>query len=63
MGKLKCLFRVLIAAGGVLFLGGIFLSMKELMEYGICAGVAGVIGYAVLFVIGSTSLRGKKLSD
>jgi len=56
MKKLKLISTVMIAVGFVSFFGGIVMSMKELMEFGLYIGVAGIIGYAVMFVFGSTSL-------
>jgi len=64
MGKLRILFRVMVILGFVSFIAGIFMSMKELMEYGLCVGVAGIVGYAIIFVVGSTSIARKKtISD
>lgn len=64
MNKLKFISTVLVILGFVLFIGGILISMKELMEYGLYSGIAGIIGYAVMFVMSSTSIaRQKSISD
>ena len=55
MDKLKLIASVMVILGFISFIGGIFLTMKELMEYGLCAGIAGIIGYAIISLISSTS--------
>lgn len=60
MGKLKLIPGVMILLGGVSFLVGIFMSMKQLMEYGLSIGVAGIIIYTVMFVMHSTKPEGRK---
>ena len=64
MNKLKLISKVMVILGVILFLGGILISMKELMEFGLCIGVAGIIGFAIRFIMSSTSIAGQKsLSD
>ena len=64
MDKLKLIPKVMVILGFILFIGGISVTMKELMVYGLCIGVAGIIGYAIMFIISSTSVVGQKsISD
>jgi uncharacterized membrane protein YiaA len=64
MKKLKLISIVLITIGFLSFLGGIFANMKELLEYGIYIGLTGVIGFAGVFLFGSTRVANHKaLSD
>ncbi len=60
MGKLRLLSTVMMLLGAVSFLAGVFISRKEFMEYGVCIGVAGIIGYAVIFIMSSFSAEGRK---
>ena len=64
MDKLKLISTIMVILGGVSFVGGISINMKELMEFGLCIGVAGIIGYAIMFIVSSTSIvRKKSISD
>ena len=56
MDKLRSISAVMVILGCVSFIGGIAIPMKELMEYGLYAGIAGIIGYAIMFIQGSTSI-------
>lgn len=57
MNKLKLLSTAMVILGFVSFIAGISINIKELMEFGLCIGVAGIIGYAIMFLISSTSIR------
>ena len=64
MDKLKFISKAMMILGIISFIGGISITMKELMEYGLCIGVAGIIGYAFVFIMSSTSTVGQKsISD
>ncbi len=64
MDKLKLISTVMMILGIISFIGGILISMKELMEFGLGIGVAGIIGYAIMFIVSSTSIiRKKSTSD
>ena len=64
MDKLKLISKVMMILGFISFIGGIFITRKEFMEYGLCLGVAGIIGYAIMFVMSSTSIvKQKSISD
>lgn len=56
MGRLKLISTALVIVGFILFVGGISLSIREPMEYGLCLGIVGIIGYAVSFILRSTTL-------
>lgn len=60
MNKLKLIFAGLVILGLVLFIGGIAISMKEVMEIGLSVGIIGIMGYAVMFIMGSTLRKGRK---
>lgn len=55
MKKLKFISSGMVITGFILLLCGIALPMKELMEYGLCLGIAGIVAYAVMFIMRSTS--------
>jgi hypothetical protein len=60
MAKLKLIFKIMVILGFISFIAGILVTMKELMEYGLCIGITGIIGYAIMFVMSSTSPKGRK---
>ena len=60
MKNLRLLSAMLVALGSISFAGGIVGSMKEVMEFGLSIGGAGIIAYAVIFIAGSTSLIEEK---
>lgn len=60
MSKRKLIPGIMVLLGGVSFLVGILMSIKELMEYGLCIGVAGIIIYTIMFVMHSTTPEGRK---
>ncbi len=64
MDKLKLISKVMMILGFISFIGGISITRKEFMEYGLCIGVAGIIGYAIMSIVSSTSIvKQKSLSD
>ena len=64
MTKLNVLSRVMVILGLISFIAGILLSMKEIMEFGLGIGITGIIGYAIMFVLSSTTPVGRKsISD
>lgn len=64
MNKVKLISAIMVILGFISFIGGIFIPMKELMEYGLCIGIAGIIGYTIMFIIRATSTMGhKSISD
>ena len=64
MDKLKLISKVMMIVGFISFVGGISVTMKELMVFGLCIGIAGVIGYAIIFLVSSTSIVVQKsISD
>lgn len=60
MQKLRLMSKIMMSLGCIFFLGGILISMKEFMEFGLYIGVAGIVGYAVYFIMTSTSFAGRK---
>ena len=56
MDKLKFISVVMVILGSLSFIGGIFITMKELMEFGLCIGIAGIVGYAIMYILTSTSM-------
>lgn len=64
MQKLKLISKVMMSVGCISFIGGILVSMKEIMEFGLYVGVAGIVAYAAYFLMTSTSFAGRKsISD
>lgn len=64
MNKLKSIFVGMMILGLVSFVCGIALSMKEFMEYGLYTGIAGLMGYAVIFIrLSILKLEQKPLTD
>ena len=64
MKKLRLISTVMVILGFISFLSSIFLNKKEFMEYGLYLGIAGLIGYGVIFILYSTNMEERKfLSD
>ena len=55
MDKLKLAAVVMMILGFISFICGIIIPVKTLAEYGFCIAVLGIMGYAITFIIGSTS--------
>lgn len=60
MDKLKIIAAFMVIVGFVSFIVGIVLAVRELAEFGLYIGVAGVIGYSVVFILSSTSKMDQK---
>lgn len=58
MDKLKLIAVGMVILGLISFIGGVIIPMKELAEYGLYIVVVGIMGYAIMFIIGSTNKSG-----
>lgn len=56
MRKLRILSTAMVILGFLAFAGGIAMRVKELMEFGLFIGIAGIIVYAIIYLMGSTSM-------
>lgn len=56
MGKLKIVSKAMMILGLVSLISGIILSLKEIMEFGLGIGVAGIVAYAATYIVGSTEV-------